>query len=329
MQRRYLVLGAIIICGGAWLFFQHYRIAGLDHLEFKPLSSVGGPQPEVGEPVAPPVDRTSGTVRIASFHIQAFGNARFSQPRVMNILAETVRRFDVMAIQGVQAQSNDVVPRFVELINSTGRHYDYVIGPRLGRGGDAEQYAIIFDGASIEVDRAALYTVHDPDDVLHREPLVAWFRVRGPLANQAFTFTLIDFRIDADQTAAELPALANVYRAVRDDGRGEDDVILLGDLNVDDQHLGRVGDISQIMPVISGLPTNTRGDKQFDNMLFSKMATTEFTGRSGVFDLIREFNLTTEDALSVSDHMPIWAEFSIYEGGQGGRMATKPADGAK
>ena len=151
MQRRYLVIAAVVVCGGAWLFFRHYRIAGLDHLEFKPLGEVAQ-QSETGEPVAPPVDRTTGTVRIGSFHIQAFGAAKQNQPRVMNILAETVRRFDVIAIQGVQGQSNDVVPRLVDLINSTGRHYDYVIGPRLGRGQDAEQYAILLDGASIEVD---------------------------------------------------------------------------------------------------------------------------------------------------------------------------------
>ncbi len=132
--------------------------------------------------MAPPVDRTSGSVRIASFHIQAFGAGKLNQPRVMNILAETVRRFDVLAIQGVQGQTSDVVPRFVDLVNSTGRHYDFVVGPRLGRARTAQQYAILFDGASIEVDRSVLYTVHDPDDLLYREPLVAWFRVRGPPA---------------------------------------------------------------------------------------------------------------------------------------------------
>ena len=56
--------------------------------------------------------------------------------------------------------------------------------------------------------------------------------------------------------------------------------------------------------------------------MFSDVATTEYTGRWGVFDMIREFNLTMDEALEVSDHMPIWAEFSIYEGGQGGRVAT-------
>jgi endonuclease/exonuclease/phosphatase (EEP) superfamily protein YafD len=164
---------------------------------------------------------------------------------------------------------------------------------------------------------------------LHREPYVAWFRVRGPPPEQAFTFTLVDVHTDPDEVSREVDALADVYRVVRDDGRHEDDIILLGDLNTDDGHLGRLGQVPQIMPAISGMATNTRGNKQYDNLLFSKVATNEYTGRSGVFDLIRQYNLTTDEALQVSDHMPIWAEFSIYEGGRGGQIATRPTEPAK
>jgi hypothetical protein len=78
------------------------------------------------------------------------------------------------------------------------------------------------------------------------------------------------------------------------------------------------------MWTIAGVPTNTRGTKTYDNMLFSQAGTTEFTGRAGVFDLIREFNLTMDEAIEVSDHMPIWAEFDIFEGGQPGRVAARP-----
>ena len=46
-------------------------------------------------------------------------------------------------------------------------------------------------------------------------------------------------------------------------------------------------------------------------------------------DMIREFNLTMDEALEVSDHMPIWAEFTVREGGQPGRVATRPAETAK
>jgi deoxyribonuclease-1-like protein len=43
----------------------------------------------------------------------------------------------------------------------------------------------------------------------------------------------------------------------------------------------------------------------------------EHTGQWGVFDLLSEFGLTMEQALKVSDHLPVWAEFSAYEAGVG------------
>ena len=59
-------------------------------------------------------------------------------------------------------------------------------------------------------------------------------------------------------------------------------------------------------------------------MLFLETTTPEFTGRGGVFDFLREFNLSLEQAEQVSDHLPLWAEFSVYEGGRTGPVATRP-----
>jgi hypothetical protein len=56
--------------------------------------------------------------------------------------------------------------------------------------------------------------------------------------------------------------------------------------------------------------------------LFDRRATAEFTGRSGVDDLIREFDLSMREAVETSDHLPVWAEFSVYEGGQAGHVAS-------
>ena len=109
-----------------------------------------------------------------------------------------------------------------------------MVGPRLGRSNSTEQYAFIYDTAAIEVNRRSIYTVNDPDDLLHREPLVAMFRVRGPPPEQAFTFVLVDIHTDPDETDTELDALGQVYEAVRQAAGGEDDIIVLGDLNVDD-----------------------------------------------------------------------------------------------
>jgi hypothetical protein len=119
-----------------------------------------------------------------------------------------------------------------------------------------------------------------------------------------------------------LDVLDDVMRVVRDDGRNEDDVILLGDLNVDNRHLGQLGTVPGVVWTVSDTPTNTRGNAQYDNIVFYGRATVEYTGRSGVYDFLREFDLTVEQALEVSDHMPVWAEFSIYEGGIPGHVAA-------
>ncbi len=128
---------------------------------------------------------------------------------------------------------------------------------------------------------------------------------------------------DPDEVEAEVNALDDVFRAVRTDGRDEDDVILLGDLNANDTQLGELARIPYLAVAVAGTPTNTRGTEQYDNLLFDARATAEFTGRSGVLDLMKQFRLTQEEALAVSDHCPVWAEFSVYEGGQPGRLASR------
>ena len=264
------------------------------------------------------------TIKIASFNIQVFGTSKLGKPHVMEILANVVRRFDVVAIQEVRALDQTVVPRFVERINAEGARYDYVIGPRLGRTTSKEQYAFLFDTARIEVDRGSLYTADDPQDLLHREPLAARFRVRGLPPEQAFTFTLVNIHTDPDETATELDALADVFVAVQQDGSGEDDVILLGDLNVDEYDLGRLGQLPNAAHAISGTTTNTRRDRMYDNIVFDRRMTTEYAGNSGVLDLINEFDLTEQAALEVSDHFPVWAEFSVYESGAVPGVAAPP-----
>ena len=239
------------------------------------------------------------------------------------MLAETVRRFDLVNIQEVRSTTDDILPRFVDLINATGRHYDFVIGPRLGRTNSKEQYAIVFDTQTIEADRGSVYTIDDRDNLFQRPPMVASFRVRGPPPDQAFTFKIIDVHTEPDEAEEEINALAQVYRAVRNDGSNEDDVLLMGDFNGDEKKFGLLKQIPNISWVISGIPTNTRGTKTYDNIIFDRAATVEFTGHGGVFDIMREFNLTLNQALEVSDHFPAWAEFSAYENGSPGRLARQ------
>ncbi|MCA9163500.1 MAG: endonuclease/exonuclease/phosphatase family protein [Planctomycetales bacterium] len=324
-----IVLVAAAI-GGGWWFLQQYEVHGLKNLRLtkRDGSTTGFPwQAPAATWTAEtdvPVERASDTIRIATFNLQVYGRTKADKPHVVDLLSRVLRQFDVIAVQEIRALDQDVLPRLVDQINAAGRQYDYVIGPRLGRTDNKEQYAFIFDRASVEIDRFQLYTVDDPDDLLHREPLVGWFRVRGPAAQEAFTFTLVNIHTDPDEVRQELDVLDDVFRFVLGDGRQEDDLIMLGDFNADDRHLGQLGLVSELMPAILALPTTTRGTEQYDNILFSGLATTEFTGRAGVLDFLREYNLTMEQALEISDHLPVWAEFTVYEGGQPGRVAAQP-----
>jgi endonuclease/exonuclease/phosphatase family metal-dependent hydrolase len=324
VRKSFLVFLAGVIGGSVWLFLQNYKFQGLEGVQVQPRGKQDESAPLF--PVSTPANTSRDVIRIASFNIKVFGTAKLGNPVVMDILARIVRQFDLVAIQEIRSRDDDILPRFVEQLNAGGRHYDFVIGPRLGRTNSKEQYAFVFDQQTIEVNRTQLYTVNDPDDVLHREPLVSWFRARAAPPEQAFTFSLINIHTDPDEVDREMDVLDDVFRAVRDDGRQEDDAILLGDFNTDERHFGQLGRVPNLRAVIpANVPTNTLGTKSYDNLVFDQLATTEYTGRAGVFDFLHEgFNLSQEVAQDVSDHKPVWAEFSVYEGGTAGRIAALP-----
>jgi deoxyribonuclease-1-like protein len=303
------LLGAYLVQSG-WI--KGLSFPGLN----QPVTQRGNVPPRLGE-----------TIRIATWNIQVFGEAKLQDPATMNVIVTVLRNFDVVAIQEVRAENQNVVPELVALLNAGGEyHYDYVLGPRLGRTVSKEQYAFIFDQASIEVDRNQLYTIEDKDDLLHREPLVGWFRARlaPEQAQLAFTFTLVNVHTDPDEVDRELDVLDDVFFAVQGDQRREDDTILLGDFNVNDRNLRELGKVSGLSWIVSNTPTNTLGTAQYDNVFYLPTATPEFTGRGGVFDFLREFNLSRDQALAVSDHLPVWAEFSVFEGGRPGSVAALP-----
>lgn len=280
-------------------------------------------------PVAQPPMNGGPSIRIASFNIQVFGDKKAANAEVMWTLAAIIQNFSVIAIQEIRTQDDYFLDNFLRTyVNQNGRAYDKVVGPRLGRSASKEQYAFLYDTAAIQLNHSSVYTVNDPDDLLHREPLVAMFRTRGAPPQQAFTFVLINMHTDPDETDSELDTLAQVYQAVRRTSGGEDDIILLGDLNVDDQHLGQLGRLDGVRPLIRGVYTNTRQNALYDNLVVHQPSTAEFSGRAGIYNYMPLYQIppqqATEKALMVSDHLPVWAEFSIYEATSPGRVAGRP-----
>ena len=204
-----------------------------------------------------------GPIRIATFHLGRFDEAKLANRRVSDVLLRLLPRFDLVAVQGVRGKNRGVLVRLVEQLNAvagpSGRSYDFATCPSQERDAVEHYSAFLFDRNRIEVDRTTVHFVEDRLNRFRTKPLVGAFRVRGPDPAEAFTFTLINVETDPEHTAVELDLLAAAYRAVRDDGRNEDDVILLGDLESDDQHLGQLGKLLGVSPLLSGVPTTVRG----------------------------------------------------------------------
>jgi hypothetical protein len=284
-----------------------------------PFQLAGSRQPTSAATRLPIAQNGQPIIRIASFKLNGFGTSRNST-RHLPILTDICKRYDAIALQGVDGSDDAWLNLLAESLNKVGTSFDFYFISDMANSQDKQtQSAILFNRATLELDHLHWYTVNDPDDLLRREPLVGWFRTRTPNPDDAFTFTLANIELNSSRPDLELAYLADLYRAIRDDGRGEDDVIVAGDFNSGDRGLEPIHKRAGLTWVISNTPTDVRNKTQYDNLVFSEQATIEFTGRGGVFDFMRKYNLTLEEAESLSSRMPVWAAFSIYEGTVGAR----------
>ncbi|MEZ6096145.1 MAG: hypothetical protein R3C03_18285 [Pirellulaceae bacterium] len=335
-MRRFIatVLLAGVIVGGAWLLYHHEQIKSLEDAWnlltksiFSESSSVGTESQNLNgltsTPIPTqlakwPIPNPSGeTIRVATFNLQAMGSSKFEDESTVRYLTDIIRSFDVVAIQEIEGGDPAVLQRFIHRINNNRFRYAFTLSPLLG-GNRNEQSAFIFNQDTVRLDDSFTYSVSDPDQILDRQPFVGWFRTARPRPDQAFTFSLVNVRFSRNRSQDELAYLPQLFRAVRKDGRGEDDVMILGDFQSGGRALSAISQQRGLTWVVNNKPTNTMGTAQLDNLLYDSLATTEFTGQFGAFDFLREFNLSLEEAMKISDHLPVWAEFSVFEGASPG-----------
>jgi hypothetical protein len=244
-------------------------------------------------------------------------------------LATLIRDFDVVAVQGLQGSTQGVVRDLVRYVNATGANYDFAVAPEIGSEPTDSYNAILFDAGRVEIDRTTVRSVDDPAGRLTHRPLCAQFRARGPSPADAFTFVLVNVQVDPARAEMELDLLDDVYAAVRESQPAEDDIILLGDVETDGKQSGQLGQIPNLVWAVSNTVSTTRGSQLLDNILFDRRATTELTGRSGVVDLVRRLNLNLDEATTIAEHMPVWVEASVFEGGLPGRIAAGGTTGLR
>jgi deoxyribonuclease-1-like protein len=80
MRKFVFLLVAAAVSYGCWFFFQNYQIRGLDSISFSPRSGADARQDREAGLALPSVSRQGGTIRIASFNIQVFGEKKTRRP---------------------------------------------------------------------------------------------------------------------------------------------------------------------------------------------------------------------------------------------------------
>ncbi len=269
--------------------------------------------------------RSADTVIIGSFNIQRLGPSKMKEPAIMSALAQIIQQYDVIALQEITDKSGAAINQLMQYVNQGGGRYSLAMSDPVGRAasGYYEQYAFVYDTSRIEGGQRHCYLVTDPTDQLHREPYVGRFQTR---TSTPFTFSLVNIHTDPDDINTELDVLATVLTNVRAFEYQQaqiDDVMLLGDLNAAPGKLRGLERIQGTVSVIN-IPTNTRRDKIYDNILLDRGLTSEFTGRAGTIDLQTAFGIDEKQALQISDHMPIWAEFYMQRSNVAALSASQP-----
>ena len=167
----------------------------------------------------------------------------------------------------------------------------------------SEQYAFYYDVKTIKsLDSGNHYPNNDCEYT--REP----FAARFVSVEFNHTFVLITLHIDPDDVLNETEALVNVFEWAKFQYPGEDDFILLGDLNADcsyarsselDELAIRNGDYQWIIP--DGTNTNTAESSScaYDRMIIGDGGSDEYLG-----------SFSTDCEVEASDHCIISARFS-------------------
>ncbi len=265
------------------------------------------------------------TLHIASFNLASFGTVKASNAEILDAYARIIRHFDVIALQEIQDAGGTAIASLLNKINETGRTYDFVIGPRLGRTSSKEQYAFLYDSVTV-TPLSGAYTFDDdgdgngsndeddsthPGDLFEREPLIANFKAGR------FDFVLVNIHTQAGDVQTEVGYLPAVM-ADAETRLGDSDVICLGDYNADgayydEDELGNVFPGTDYVSIVDNAADtmSTASTLTYDRIIAKETTADDFSGEWGImiFEQIIDFGSLTIAATDVSDHYPVWAEY--------------------
>lgn len=250
---------------------------------------------------------TFSQVKLVSWNVENLGQSK--SPAEIKFMAETLKSYDVVAIQEVVAGygGSQSVAKLADELNRTGSKWDYAVSdPTSSSAYKTERYAFLWKTAIVKkIGKAWLEKTYTLE--IDREPFYATFDHKGKV------FTLVNFHAI---TKNRQPETEIKYFKFLPDLYPNLNLIFLGDFNCPQSHtvfnpLKKRG----YVPLLVGQKTTLKKQvkhgeslaSEFDNMFYASKIT-KIEG--GVIEFYKSY-ATLAEARKISDHIPIWMEFSL------------------
>jgi endonuclease/exonuclease/phosphatase family metal-dependent hydrolase len=246
--------------------------------------------------------------KLISWNIENLGQSKSNHE--ITFIANTIKEYDIVAIQEVVAGYGgaQTVARLADELNQKGVKWDYTISdPTSSSAYKTERYAFIWKTSRLKkIGKAWLETKYHLE--IDREPYFCTFQYEGKQFTVA-SFHAITKKMKPETEIKYFKFLPSEYPSLN--------LIFVGDFNCPQSHtvfnpLKKMG----YLPILVNQKTSLKKEcdfedclaSEFDNIFYNNSKITPI--KSGVLPFYKNFN-SLKEARMISDHIPIWFEFSI------------------
>uniref|UniRef100_A0A667Z0B4 Deoxyribonuclease n=1 Tax=Myripristis murdjan TaxID=586833 RepID=A0A667Z0B4_9TELE len=242
--------------------------------------------------------------RICAFNIQSFGEGKASKTKVMHTIVRIIARCDVSLLQEVRDHRRKAFPQLLAQLNNEIWLYNKALVMLcLHRSFQMQVTTVVFAhfvSKQSLVNRDVCFSVF--------LPLTACSALKD--------FVLIPLHTSPNNTTKELDAVVDVFNDIRKKWKTEN-VIFLGDFNADCGYLAKknrknvrlITDPAFIWLINDKNDTTVRKstDCAYDRIVVhgEKVARAIVPLSAKPFNFKKEFRLSEDQALEVSDHYPV------------------------
>ncbi|KAM9096286.1 deoxyribonuclease gamma [Sarcophilus harrisii] len=269
---------------------------------------------------------SSQALRICSFNVLSFGEAKIGNSRAMDVIVKVISRCDIMLLMEIKDSQNIICPTLTKMLNGKSRKgtkdYNCIISNRLGRKAYKEQYAFLYRENVVSVKKS--YHYHDAqdgdEDVFSREPFVVWFHSPKTAVRD---FVIIPLHTTPETSVREIDELFDVYMDVKRRWKPEN-FIFMGDFNAGCSYVPKKSwkdirlrmDPKFVWLIADNVDTTVKESTKcaYDRIVVQgqKINSSIVPDSAKTFDFRKAYRLTEEEALRISDHFPV--EFELQPG---------------